>query len=87
MEEANDTSMVSAPLHDLKLPEHSEDPFSVLMLVVGRSDDVCGEVTYELDAYMKQNGIEHIFYDTKGGHQNIVWQNALYNFAKKLFRE
>lgn len=55
------------------------------MLAVVKEDDVCGEVTYELNDYMNEKGIDHIFYDTKGGHQTVVWQNALYNFAKKLF--
>ncbi|EDO59134.1 hypothetical protein CLOL250_00192 [Clostridium sp. L2-50] len=34
---------------------------------------------------MHKRGIEHIFYETTGGHQTVVWQNALYNYAKKLF--
>ena len=33
--------------------------------------------------YMNKRGIEHIFYETTGGHQTVVWQNALYNYAKK----
>lgn len=86
VEEANDTSMISAPLHDLNLPVNKEKPFDVLMLAVGKSDDVCGEVTYELNDYMNQQNIEHIFYDTEGGHQTVVWQNALYNFARKIFK-
>lgn len=82
---ANDTSRVKAPLQELKLPEGVE-PFRVLMLAVGKSDDVCGNVTYELNDYMNEEGIEHIFYDMEGGHWTVVWQNALYNFAKKIFR-
>lgn len=61
------------------------DKFRLLMLSVGRSDDVCGDVTYKLHGLMKEKGIEHLFYDTEGGHENTVWQNALYNFAKRLF--
>lgn len=73
-------------LEDLALPSGIED-FQLIMLCVGRSDDVCGSVTYRLHDIMTDNKIDHIFYDTEGGHQNTVWQNALYNFAKKLFRE
>ena len=69
-------------LEDLSLDKE----FELLMLCVGRTDNVCGNVTYELHELMTDEGIEHIFYDTEGGHQNTVWQNALYNFAKKLFR-
>lgn len=78
---ANDTSYVSAPLRTLELPEGIAD-FRVLMLMVGKSDHVCGNVTYELDRYMKKQKIPHIFYDTAGGHETVVWQNALYNFVK-----
>lgn len=78
-------NVMSTPLQDLTLPEGTP-PFQLLFLAVGRSDNVCGNVTYELDRYMTQQGIDHLFYDTTGGHQNVVWQNALYNFAKKLFR-
>lgn len=81
---ANGNAM-SAPLQDLSLPDGAP-PFRLLFLAVGRSDNVCGSVTYELDNYMNQQGIKHLFYDTTGGHQNVVWQNALYNFGKKLFR-
>ncbi len=86
VEAANDTSFWDAPLQDLDLAENTQNPFSLLLLAVGKSDDVCGEVTYELNDYMNEKGIDHIFYDTKGGHQTVVWQNALYNFAKKLFK-
>lgn len=73
--------IMHALLDDLYL----EKDFALLMLCVGRTDDVCGNVTYELHDKMTEEGIEHIFYDTEGGHQNTVWQNALYNFARKLF--
>ena len=69
----------------LTLPDGTP-PFQLLFLAVGRSDNVCGNVTYELDNYMNQQGMKHLFYDTTGGHQNVVWQNALYNFGKRLFR-
>lgn len=61
--------------------------FKLIMLNVGRSDDVCGICTYQLHERMVENGIEHIFYDVEGGHQNTVWQNALYNFGMRLFKE
>jgi len=71
-------------LDDLNIPEETGD-FKLLMLCVGRTDDVCGNVTYRLHDVMTEKNIPHIFYDVEGGHQNTVWQNALYNFAKKLF--
>ncbi len=62
-------------------------PFDLLMIVTGKTDGICGKYSYQLDEYMTKLGIEHIFYDTTGGHQNVVWQNALYNFARKLFTQ
>ncbi len=73
-------------LQELTLPTGTDD-FKLLMLCVGRPDDVCGDVTYKLHDFMTAKGINHIFYDVEGGHQNTVWQNALYNFAKKIFIE
>ena len=60
-------------------------PFNLLMIVTGKTDEICGKYSYQLDDYMNKHGIKHIFYDTTGGHQTVVWQNALYNFTKKLF--
>ena len=60
--------------------------FDLIMLCVGRQDDDCGEETYRIHDNMSLNGINHIFYDIEGGHENSVWQNALYNFAIKIFR-
>jgi len=74
--------IMHALLDDLTLDKE----FELLMLCVGTTDNVCGNVTYELHDKMNEAGIKHIFYDTEGGHQNTVWQNALYNFAKKLFK-
>ena len=69
--------------------EFTVDPsagnFEMLMLCVGRQDDVCGAETYRIHENMTENGVEHIFYDMEGGHQNTVWQNALYNFGLRLF--
>lgn len=86
VEAANGTGL-KAPLRDLNLPKNKNRPFDVLMVMVGRSDKVCGNVSYELDRYMKAQNISHDFYDTAGGHETTVWQNGLYNFAKKLYRK
>lgn len=65
-----------------ELPTDTE-PFNLLMIVTGKTDEICGKYSYQLDDYMNKRGIEHIFYETTGGHQTVVWQNALYNYAKK----
>lgn len=77
--------VVHPVLDDVKIDENAGN-FKMIMLMVGRSDDVCGSCTYELHNRMVENGIDHIFYETEGGHQNTVWQNALYNFGQRLFK-
>lgn len=75
------------PLIDNFAMDDGVDDFKLVMLCVGRSDEVCGEETYVIHDNMTQNGVEHIFYDVEGGHANKVWQNALYNFGMRLFRD
>ena len=79
-------SVMPALLEDFVIDDEYGQ-FKLLMLTVGRSDDVCGWVTYDLDRIMNEKDINHIFYDTEGGHENMVWQNSLYNFCMRLFRE
>lgn len=57
------------------------------MLSVGKSDNVCGDVTYALHEYMTGRGINHVFYDVDGEHENKVWQNSLYNFCINIFNQ
>lgn len=75
---------IPALLDELKL---DSSQFEFLMLGVGNSDNVCGDVTYTLDEYMTERGIDHVFYDVDGEHENRVWQNCLYNFCKNIFKQ
>lgn len=69
----------SPPLLDeLKIDERFGG-FKSLMVMVGREDYVCGDVSYDLDKQLNDAGIEHVFYDVFGVHHNPVWQNGLYN--------
>lgn len=58
--------------------------FGTLMVMVGREDYICGDVSYDLDKKLDEVGIEHVFYDAFGIHHNPVWQNGLYNFMIKI---
>ena len=75
---------IPALLDELKL---DSSQFEFLMLSVGKSDNVCGDVTYALHEYMTGHGINHVFYDVDGEHENKVWQNSLYNFCKNIFNQ
>lgn len=74
------------PLLDELVIDERYGGFEYIFLNVGREDNVCGRVTYEIHDYMIEHGIEHVFYDTDGEHENKVWQNALYNFCKNIFK-
>ena len=60
--------------------------FELLMICVGRQDNVCGGETYRIKNNMDKNNVNYVFYDMEGGHENSVWQNALYNFGMRLFQ-
>lgn len=46
-----------------------------------------GRIPALLDEYMTERGIDHVFYDVDGEHENRVWQNCLYNFCKNIFKQ
>lgn len=80
------TSILEPLIDNFEMDDGVED-FKLVMLCVGRSDTVCGDETYIIHDNMTENGIDHIFYDVEGGHANKVWQNALYNFVMRLFKD
>ncbi len=67
----------------LTLPKGSEN---FVMINAGASDDI---VTIWPETYHKtleDNGVEHVFYVTEGGHDFVVWKHGLYNFVKNIFK-
>lgn len=75
------------PLLDEFVIDSEKGDFEFIMLMVGREDDDCGSVTYDIHENMLKNKVDHLFYDVEGGHENRVWQNALFNFCRKIFTE
>ncbi len=60
--------------------------FEQILVCVGKQDNVCGAVSYDIKERLEQKDIPFIFYDMDGGHSNAIWQNALYNYMKLIFR-
>lgn len=58
-----------------------------IMINAGLSDGVVGDFPKTYSETLTQNGTEHIFYETEGGHDFTVWKNGLYNFAKLIFQD
>lgn len=68
----------------LTLPnEYKNNTF--LMIVKGQSDGTVGENPLLYHNALEKNGVPHIYYDMPGGHEFKVWNNGLYNFAKRIF--
>ena len=78
-----DNNYFSPLLDELKIDDRFGG-FGTLMVMVGREDYICGDVSYDLDKKLDEVGIEHVFYDVFGIHHNPVWQNGLYNFMIKI---
>lgn len=68
---------------DFKL---AEGYHSLIMIVKGSNDTVVGEWPETYSKTLTQNGTDHVFYTTTGGHDFVVWKNGLYNFAKLIFK-
>lgn len=64
------------------LPEGSDN---FVMIVAGLSDTVVGAFPSTYHQTLENNGVEHVFYETPGGHDFGVWRHGLYNFAKHIF--
>ena len=56
-----------------------------LMIVKGQSDGTVGDNPLLYHNALQKNGVPHIYYDMPGGHDFSVWNNGLYNFAKRIF--
>lgn len=56
-----------------------------MMIVKGQSDGTVGENPLLYHNALEKNGVPHIYYDMPGGHDFKVWNNGLYNFAKRIF--
>ncbi len=64
------------------LPEGSDN---LVMIVAGKTDGVVGAWPATYHQTLEKNGVEHMFYETEGGHDFGVWKHGLYNFVKRIF--
>lgn len=67
---------------DFKLADGYE---SLIMIVAGSSDTVVGNWPSTYHQTLLNNGTDHIYYVTSGGHDFNVWKHGLYNFTKRIF--
>lgn len=67
------------------LPKNTKNN-TFLMIVKGSSDNVVNDQPYKYSQVLKQNGNNHIYYETAGGHDETVYSHGFYNFLKNVFR-
>lgn len=58
---------------------------TLVMIVAGKSDDIVRNHPSTYHNALEANGTKHIWYKKSGGHDVNVMDNALYNFAKRIF--
>lgn len=61
--------------------------FDVVMLAIGNLDTSTSLFYPHIDSKLTQNNIAHLSKKYAGGHDQSVWRNALYDFAKMIFVE
>lgn len=68
----------------MTLPEQYKNN-TFIMIVKGQDDTVVNDCPLQYHNTLTKNGVPHIYYDMPGGHDFTVWNNGLYNFAKRIF--
>ena len=65
----------------------ADDRETFILINAGASDGVVGEWPQTYANTLTENGTEHIFYVTEGGHDFTVWKHGLYHFVSRIFPE
>lgn len=76
--------VLPALMQDFTLDERYGQ-FPMLLLNIGIDDGICKTATELYDTVLTSKSIQHIFYETEGGHDGSVWQHGLYHFVKRIF--
>lgn len=71
---------------NFKLPDEYNGK-TLLMICNGDNDTTVYDNPEQYDAALTENGTEHIYYQTSGGHDFKVWKHGLYNFSKRIFHK
>lgn len=66
-------------------PETAKRKLKLLFLSCGNKDGLI-RISQDFQAYLKENGIPHIWHVDGNGHDATHWRNALYHFAQLLFK-
>lgn len=67
-----------------KLPRDLE---TLVMIVKGKEDGVVRDEPTKYHNALVCNQVPHIYYETSGGHDISVWNQGLYQFVKRIFKD
>ena len=60
---------------------------TLVMIVEGTNDTVVHKFPGEYNQALDDNGVPHIHYKRNGGHDAGVYNNGIYNFVRRIFKE
>lgn len=63
-----------------------KDLKTLVMIVKGKSDGVVRDEPLKYHNALVNNEVDHIYYETEGGHDFSVWGHGLYSFTMRLFK-
>jgi enterochelin esterase-like enzyme len=66
-------------------PEAAKRQLKLLYLSCGNKDGLI-RISQGVHAYLKENGVPHVWHVDGNGHDATHWRNNLYYFAQRLFR-
>lgn len=73
-----------APAELLPEPAAAKD-LKLLFLSCGNKDGLIN-ISQGMHAFLKEQGVPHVWHVDGNGHDSTHWQHSLYHFAQKLFR-
>ncbi|MDX2247046.1 MAG: alpha/beta hydrolase-fold protein [Bacteroidia bacterium] len=66
-------------------PQSAKNQLKLLWISCGDEDRLMG-FSQRTHAYMKAQGVPHVFYVEPGGHDFTVWKNDLFMFSQLIFK-
>jgi enterochelin esterase-like enzyme len=66
-------------------PATARDQMKLIYISCGNQDGLI-RISQGVHAYLKENGVPHVWQVDSNGHDPTHWRNNLYHFAQRLFR-
>lgn len=74
-----------ASYKDFTLSDEFKDN-TFIEIVKGAQDGVVHDEPVKYHTALEENGVDHIYYETQGGHDESVWGHGYYNFLCNVFK-